>query len=457
METVNTDMLRGRVDIFVLKALSESDGYGYDILNYIHSRTEGHYEMKQSSVYSVLKRLEKQGYVYSYIGDETNGAKRRYYSLTDAGKQMLADEEKEWAYTRTLLDNLVSDRSFDLKTDTPPFHPSDLRPLTRRSSRIDEEDFDSLPNTDSSVSPTISSTDSSDNIVKADNIVKTDKHSEENIEKTVIEESASSDDKTVSLNEEAAATIADSPIFEDSAFKLPDDDVPAEEPHIIEQKVEQTIERQPQRNTFTLRNNYRDFFGNLFSNNKKESTEHLSTNPIAELEQIDCSHINDLRNRLDKEGFKLRSYEPANSGKGLMRYVLVNKLIRDSVILSYLFLVIMLLIVFLCKPFNVSLDAFLIVGGIALIAPAACLLISINNPEKRIKDNINIKIILAICGIVYLAFFIINLIISLLIPNGYSLNSAPTYAPAIICLTVPMFGVFLSILYKTNNYHLKNV
>ena len=121
METVNTDMLRGRVDIFVLKALSENDGYGYDILNYIHSRTEGHYEMKQSSIYSVLKRLEKQGYVYSYNGDETNGAKRRYYSLTEAGRKMLDDEEKEWAYTRTLLDNLVSDRNFDLKTDTPPF------------------------------------------------------------------------------------------------------------------------------------------------------------------------------------------------------------------------------------------------------------------------------------------------------------------------------------------------
>ena len=41
MET-NTDMLRGRVDIFVLKALSVRDGYGYDILNYVHDKTEGH-------------------------------------------------------------------------------------------------------------------------------------------------------------------------------------------------------------------------------------------------------------------------------------------------------------------------------------------------------------------------------------------------------------------------------
>ena len=58
--SVNTDLLRSRVDTFVLNSLYEKDGYGYDILNYIQSKTQGHYEMKQSSIYSVLKGLKNK-------------------------------------------------------------------------------------------------------------------------------------------------------------------------------------------------------------------------------------------------------------------------------------------------------------------------------------------------------------------------------------------------------------
>lgn len=139
--SVNTDLMRSRVDVFILGSLYEKDGYGYDILNYIYSKTNGHYEMKQSSIYSVLKRLEKQGLVASYLGEESNGGRRRYYSLTDAGRDFLINEQKEWAYTRTLLDNLVSDKDFDLDKDTPPFKASDLRPMTKRT-KNSKDDFD---------------------------------------------------------------------------------------------------------------------------------------------------------------------------------------------------------------------------------------------------------------------------------------------------------------------------
>ncbi len=472
MET-NTDMLRGRVDIFVLKALSVHDGYGYDILNYVHDKTEGHYEMKQSSIYSVLKRLEKQGYISSYDGTESNGAKRRYYTLTNAGRQLLSNEEKEWEYTRTLLDNLVSDKTFDLMSDTPPFHPSDLRPLTRRTAKSDSEteetsDEAAEPAVTEHPAPVVEEQTSAVNDINKTEAAATVTESPFSVENSNIasENAEIAVTKTAVLNvdtnnnrEEAVYEVTEQPSNDTVTFTpAPETKEPAQqkqetakpiagEPNIYE-KIAMTTP-----NTYTKTtvrgDKYREFFGDLFTRNDK-----VEETAAVESVDIDCSHINDLRNHLDREGIKLRSYEPTNSGKGLVKYVLVNKLFRDAVTLSYLFLVAMLLVVYLCKPFNVNLTAFLTILCIGAIAPVASALVWFSNKDAKKKDNFHTKIILAASGIIYLTFFVVNLIINLIVPNGHSLNSLATYAPSIIFLVVPFFGAMLCLLYRTKNYHL---
>lgn len=489
MET-NTDMLRGRVDIFVLKALSIRDGYGYDILNYVHDKTEGHYEMKQSSIYSVLKRLEKQGYVMSYDGDESNGAKRRYYTLTEAGKSLLNTEEKEWEYTRTLLDNLVSDKTFDLMSDTPPFHPSDLRPLTRRATAKTEQ----TSNADSTEETEVA-------LPEQDEVVTVQDYQDAEIEQINI----GTQYTLAEITQKPADAFCEEvyvPTAEPARADIVDDTIPSvpeesteptnvvttpenvQQPVVCEQKQEvaativedntavlplptteapSSVQSEPtiyekiamSPNTFektTVRGDkYREFFGDLF----ERKTDNVAEQP--EKVDIDCSHINDLRNHLDKEGIKLRTYEPTNSGKGLIKYILTNKLYRDAFTLSYLFLTAMLLVVYLYKPFGVSLTAFLTILCIAIIAPVVATLAWINGKDRKKKDNFNTKIVLAASGIVYLTFFVINLIINLIIPNGHSLNSPETYAPAIIFLVVPFFGCITTVLYKSKNYHLNTI
>lgn len=479
MET-NTDMLRGRVDIFVLKALSVHDGYGYDILNYVHDKTEGHYEMKQSSIYSVLKRLEKQGYISSYDGTESNGAKRRYYTLTDAGRQLLSAEEKEWEYTRTLLDNLVSDKTFDLMSDTPPFHPSDLRPLTRRTAKSDaetEETSDEVVESPVSDEPVVSEqpvieeqipavndineTEAAATVTESPVSVENLSVATENIEVAATETAVLNDD-TNNNREETVSVVAEQPSNDTVTF-TPVQEIKepvqqkqetakpiVEEPNIYE-KIAMTTP-----NTYTKTtvrgDKYREFFGDLFTRNDK-----VEETAAVESVDIDCSHINDLRNHLDREGIKLRSYEPTNSGKGLVKYVLVNKLFRDTVTLSYLFLVAMLLVVYLCKPFGVTLTAFLTILCIGAIAPVAAALVWFKSKDAKKKDNFNTKIILAASGIIYLTFSVVNLIVNLIVPNGHSLNSLATYAPSIIFLVVPFFGATLCLLYRTKNYHLNTL
>lgn len=138
---VNIDLIRGHVDTIILKSLYYEDKYGYEILNEIKEKSRGMYTLKQPTLYSCLKRLEKQGYIRSYKGDTSNGAQRVYYSLQPAGRAFLESDQHQWEFSRTIIDSLLSSEEFDPEKHVAPFNPSSFRPLTRRT-RSSDGDFD---------------------------------------------------------------------------------------------------------------------------------------------------------------------------------------------------------------------------------------------------------------------------------------------------------------------------
>lgn len=139
---VNIDLIRGHVDTIILKSLYYEDKYGYEILNEIKDKSKGMYTLKQPTLYSCLKRLEKQGYIRSYKGDTSNGAQRVYYSLQPAGRAFLESDQHQWEFSRTIIDSLLSDEEFDPEKHVAPFDPSNFRPLTRRSRSSSDDDFE---------------------------------------------------------------------------------------------------------------------------------------------------------------------------------------------------------------------------------------------------------------------------------------------------------------------------
>ncbi len=136
----NTELIRGHVDTIILRVLEDRDRYGYEILDLISDMSDGRYAIKQATLYSCLKRLEKQGFISSYFGEETNGGRRRYYKLDEKGKKTLSQDQREWEFSRTLLDKLLSDKKVDLKTVEAPFNSEELRPLTKRVKAYDIPD-----------------------------------------------------------------------------------------------------------------------------------------------------------------------------------------------------------------------------------------------------------------------------------------------------------------------------
>jgi len=104
---LSPDLLRGHTDTIILSLLLNGDKYGYEITKLVHERSEFLYELKEATMYSSLKRLEKDKYITSYWGDETQGGRRRYYHITDSGHKLYGGNKLNWNYAKQILDKLI--------------------------------------------------------------------------------------------------------------------------------------------------------------------------------------------------------------------------------------------------------------------------------------------------------------------------------------------------------------
>lgn len=105
--SISSDTLRGHTDTIILTQLMRGDNYGYEINKTIQQRTGGQYGFKEATLYTAFKRLEQSGLISSYWGEDGPGARRRYYAITEAGRQRWEENRWEWHNTRALLDALI--------------------------------------------------------------------------------------------------------------------------------------------------------------------------------------------------------------------------------------------------------------------------------------------------------------------------------------------------------------
>jgi PadR family transcriptional regulator PadR len=104
---ISSDLLRGHTDTIILKLLMAGDKYGYEISKLIQTNSCDEYELKEATMYSSLKRLEGDGSITSYWGDETQGGRRKYYRITEKGKRIYFENKSNWEYAKRILDQLL--------------------------------------------------------------------------------------------------------------------------------------------------------------------------------------------------------------------------------------------------------------------------------------------------------------------------------------------------------------
>ncbi|MCL2404853.1 MAG: PadR family transcriptional regulator [Defluviitaleaceae bacterium] len=100
-------LISGHIDIILLKIISLEDGYGYSISKTISYITNDTCEIKEATLYSGLRRLEAEKLIASYWGDESQGGRRKYYTLTQAGQEILQENKIKWEMTKDIMDTIL--------------------------------------------------------------------------------------------------------------------------------------------------------------------------------------------------------------------------------------------------------------------------------------------------------------------------------------------------------------
>jgi transcriptional regulator len=96
MPEPRTELLRGTLDLLILRALTLNRDHGVGIARRIEQITKGTFEVKPGSLFPALHRLEEKGWLASEWGESENLRRANYYKLTKAGRKQIETEMANW-------------------------------------------------------------------------------------------------------------------------------------------------------------------------------------------------------------------------------------------------------------------------------------------------------------------------------------------------------------------------
>ena len=106
--SINKELVAASSTPLVLAILAEGDSYGYAILKRVRELSGGALEWTDGMLYPVLHRLERSGLVEARWDQAETGRRRKYYSITQNGREQLAEERRQWHTVDQALRNIWS-------------------------------------------------------------------------------------------------------------------------------------------------------------------------------------------------------------------------------------------------------------------------------------------------------------------------------------------------------------
>jgi transcriptional regulator len=117
--SVNKELVAASSTPLVLAILAAGDSYGYAIAKRVRELSGGELEWTDGMLYPVLHRLEKSGLVEARWGTADTGRRRKYYRITGAGREQLAEQHRQWQSVDRALRNIWSDMAEFTARPTP--------------------------------------------------------------------------------------------------------------------------------------------------------------------------------------------------------------------------------------------------------------------------------------------------------------------------------------------------
>lgn len=112
-EIIETQLKKGVLGLCVLALLARGDSYAYEIA----SRLADGVDMGEGTIYPLMRRLQADGLVDAYLVESSAGPSRKYYKLTEAGRDSLARQAREWTAFARAVDAIVDAPSASIPAD----------------------------------------------------------------------------------------------------------------------------------------------------------------------------------------------------------------------------------------------------------------------------------------------------------------------------------------------------
>ena len=104
---VDKSLQTGSTTMLVLSLLDREDMYGYQMIEVLAARSDRTFELKAGTLYPLLKLLEDQECIVSYEQATQAGRIRKYYHITDTGRTLLAEKQREWMTFSRAVDRVL--------------------------------------------------------------------------------------------------------------------------------------------------------------------------------------------------------------------------------------------------------------------------------------------------------------------------------------------------------------
>jgi len=118
--SINKDLVAASSTPLVLAILAEGDSYGYAILKRVRELSGGELEWTDGMLYPVLHRLERSALIEARWDQAESGRRRKYYQITQAGREHLDEERRQWRTVDQALRNVWSGMAESVSTTPNP-------------------------------------------------------------------------------------------------------------------------------------------------------------------------------------------------------------------------------------------------------------------------------------------------------------------------------------------------
>ncbi|RYL88870.1 PadR family transcriptional regulator [Sporolactobacillus sp. THM19-2] len=100
---MNVQFKKGVLELCVLILIADKDQYGYELAQNISDKIE----VAEGTLYPLLRRLTKEGYLSTYLSESTEGPPRKYYSITEKGESYMKTLIREWKQFSKAVDQFI--------------------------------------------------------------------------------------------------------------------------------------------------------------------------------------------------------------------------------------------------------------------------------------------------------------------------------------------------------------